>query len=79
MPGRPVTAQDEEQIRNLKITVFDYETDQVIETTPRLDAFARRWLRLYGTLPRHDHTFPNYWDTKFIVWFGPLPSADNRA
>jgi hypothetical protein len=83
MPGRPVTPQDEEQISNLKFTA-ECANGQPLEITPRLDAFARRWarrwVRLYGSLPAHDHPFPNYWQISFIIDYGSRPrTVDSRA
>jgi hypothetical protein len=76
---------DEDQIQNLQFTVLCYETGEPIAITPRLDRFARhwarRWLRLYGSLPRLDHPFPNGWDTKFIIDYGSsrAQTGDNPA
>jgi hypothetical protein len=51
----------------------------------RMAAFARkyaaRWLRRHGSLPAHDHLFPNPWEPTFLIEFsrGPVPSAGVRA
>lgn len=69
----------------VKFRFLRYSDSSEIPLTPRLEAFARRyiarWMKGTGRPPRSAHPFPNPWEPTFLIDFGeeypPPPSEDD--